>query len=56
MRLAEFREKISGPAGAQAGGDGIDLIAVKNAHIVSARNLGRNGSDHPAMLYRVSSR
>lgn len=53
MHLEEFRTTISGPAGAQAGGVGIDLIAVKNAKLFSAQNLGLNGSDHPAMLYKV---
>lgn len=54
MSMAEFRTTIATPGGANTtGGSGIDLIAVKNCKLFSAQNLGKNGSDHPAMLYRV---
>lgn len=53
MSHSEFRTKVAGPGGAKTGGVGVDLIAYKNAALLSARNLGKNGSDHPAMLYRL---
>lgn len=56
MSMAEFRTTIATPGGVKwVGGSGIDLIAVKNAKLLSAKNLGKNGSDHPAMLYRVTA-
>lgn len=54
MSLTLFRETIAGPSVAHSGGVGVDLIAAKNSQIHSARNLGKHGSDHPAMLYTVT--
>lgn len=53
MSLHVFRRIVATPGGALASGDGIDLIAYKNAVIVAESNLGANGSDHPAMLYTL---
>jgi hypothetical protein len=56
MGLGEFRSTIAQPGGALAGGVGIDLEAHKDCTLVSAKDLGHNGSDHPAMLYEFEAK
>lgn len=51
MRLPEFRLNIAGPAGMKADGENIDLTAYRNVRLISKKNLGKHGSDHPVMLY-----
>lgn len=51
MSQPEFRQRIADKVGAQVLGSGIDIAAYKNARCVSVRDLGKRGSDHPAMLY-----
>lgn len=51
MSKAEFDKTIADPAGAEFDGARIDLAAYRNADLVSMKNLGKHGSDHPAMLY-----
>lgn len=51
MSQAEFRQRVASQVGAQVLGDNIDIAAFKNAVCVSVRDLGKRGSDHPAMLF-----
>lgn len=51
MSQAELRDKIAEPVDALTTGVGIDLAVFKNANCVSTRDLGKHGSDHPALLY-----
>lgn len=54
MHLQAFDKNIAKPGGAEADGEGIDLVAWKNCHLVKKKNLGKKISDHPAMLYTFS--
>lgn len=51
MKLDDFEKVIAKPSGMQAAGHGIDLVGYKNCRLLRSQNLGKNGSDHPAMLY-----
>lgn len=45
------RKSIADPVGARMAGYGIDLAVYKNCLLVEHAELGRHGSDHPAVLF-----
>lgn len=51
MSKVEFDKTIADPSGAEFAGKRIDLAAWRHADLVSMEDLGKHGSDHPAMLY-----
>ena len=48
---ALMRARVGDRVGARVAGHGVDLAIFLRCRLARVRNLGRHGSDHPALLY-----